>query len=192
MKKLGLSILALCASFVLVGQANAQCGGCYTDQCIDTCKEYRASGTCTVTCPYKKYRAIPYCVTRYYQEPYTVQKQGCNQVAQYYQTTHCKMVPQYYQVTRCRMVPQPYTYNETHYRTRSYQERHVTYQPYIIYKTHTTCAQGEEPVSTGSFNGCGNDCGCGSDCGCPVDCGCAPACGCPAQAPAANNNSCGK
>jgi hypothetical protein len=154
MKKLGLSLLALAFSFALVSQANAQCcsSGCAVD-----CNSETPCGNCTCTCAFKRYRAIPYCVTKYYQEPYCVQKQCCTQVPQYYQVTCCKMVPQYYQVTKCRMVPQPYTVCETKYRTKSYCEQHCTYQPYIIYKTFQTP--------------CGNVCGgCGS-CG-----GCAPAC----------------
>lgn len=187
MKKLGLSLLAICCSFVLANQVNAQCcnTGCYHDQSIDTCKEYRASGNCVCTCPMKKYRRVDYCTTKYYQEPYTVTKQCCTQVPQYYEKTNVRYVPEYYKTTHCRMVPQPYCVNETRYRTKSYCEKHCYYQPYIVYRTFTQPVCGEEPAPA-----CGSsDCGCGSDCGCPVDCGCAPVCAPCGAAPSCNMNN---
>lgn len=175
MKKLGLSLAALCCSFVLVGQANAQCGGCYQDCNIDCCKEYSCGGNCVCTCPVKKYQRCNYCVTKYYQEPYCVYKKCCTQVPQYYTKTHCRYVPQYYTTTHCRYVPQPYTVCETKYRCKSYCEPHCFYKPYITYKTFCTPCQNEEPCATPCCSPCGDSC--------------APACPCPCAAPCGNGCS---
>lgn len=172
MKKLGLSLLALCCSFVLVSQAdamnanNGNSNGLYHDQNIDCSKEYKCAGQCVTTCPVKTYKRCNYCVTKYYQEPYTVQKQCCRQVPQYYEKTHCRMVPEYYKTTHCRYVSQPYTVCETKYRCKSYQENHCYYKPCIKYKTFCTPCQGEEP--------------------CPQ-----PACPCPCPAPCGNGGCAG-
>lgn len=129
MKKLVLMAVAVMGLFGMTqGFAQGYDNGC--------CEQ--PTGQCY--CQYVTYDACPYTVKRCVQECYTVNRQCCNYVPQYYQVQRCRYVPEYYCETKCRYVPNYYCVPETRTCNRVVCEPRCNYVPRYYWKCENQCA----------------------------------------------------
>ena len=138
--------------------------GIYEEGEVDPNAAYQ-TGPCVYYCPVTRFREKKYCVKRYVQEPYTVQKKCCRMVKKYhtkrccryvpkYENVYyckriCKKVPEYYDQTYCVEEPEYYCVPETKYRTRCVTEDKCCYEPYTcVEKRCVPCPPACPPVES--------------------------------------------